>query len=53
VKVVERDVAGTRPFDAKVQADIREKLLKKYREAEYRRVVEDLWRKGAVRVIQE
>jgi peptidyl-prolyl cis-trans isomerase SurA len=53
VKVVEREAAGPRPFDAKVQADIREKLMKQYREAEYRRVVEDLWRKGAVRVIPE
>jgi parvulin-like peptidyl-prolyl isomerase len=53
VKVVERDVAGTKPFDAKVQGEIREKLMKQYREAEYRRVVEDLWRKGAVRVIPE
>jgi parvulin-like peptidyl-prolyl isomerase len=52
VKVVERDYAGTKPFDAKVQAEIREKILKQSREAEYRRVVEDLWRKGAVRVIQ-
>ena len=53
VKVVERDVAGPRPFDAKVQGEIREKLVRTAREAEYKRVVEDLWRKGAVRVIPE
>jgi peptidyl-prolyl cis-trans isomerase SurA len=52
VKVVERDTAGVKPFDAKVQAEIREKILKQQREAEYKRVVEDLWRKGAVQVIQ-
>jgi peptidyl-prolyl cis-trans isomerase SurA len=53
VKVVERDVAGPRPFDAKVQGEIREKLVRVAREAEYKRVVEDLWRNGAVRVIPE
>jgi parvulin-like peptidyl-prolyl isomerase len=52
VKVVERDYAGTRPFDVKVQNQIREKLLKQYREAEYQRLIEELWRKGGVRVIE-
>jgi len=52
VKVAEREVGGLRPFDAKVQAEIRDKLMKQMRETEYRRVVEDLWRKGAVRVIE-
>jgi parvulin-like peptidyl-prolyl isomerase len=52
VKVVERDFAGVRPFDAKVQGEIRERLLRQYREIEYQRLVEDLWRKGPVRVIE-
>jgi parvulin-like peptidyl-prolyl isomerase len=52
VKVVERDYAGPRPFDAKVQAEIRDKLLKQQREAEYKRLVEELWRNTAVRIIE-
>jgi hypothetical protein len=52
VKVVERDHAGTRPFDDKVQAEVREKLLKQYRQEEYRKMVADLWWKAPVRVIQ-
>jgi len=52
VKVAERDYAGTRPFDIKVQNQIREKLLRHYREDEYHRLIEELWRKGAVRVIE-
>jgi peptidyl-prolyl cis-trans isomerase SurA len=53
VKVVEREHAGTRPFDPKVQAEIREKLTKRLREQEYRRLVEELWRKAAIRVLDE
>ncbi|HSQ56524.1 MAG TPA: peptidyl-prolyl cis-trans isomerase [Gemmata sp.] len=52
VKVVERDYVDLRPFDAKVQTEIREKILRKAREEEYHRLVEDLWRMGAVRVIR-
>jgi peptidyl-prolyl cis-trans isomerase SurA len=51
VKVAEREYAGVRAFDAKVQGEIREKLMRQYREAEYQRLVEELWRKGGVRVI--
>jgi len=51
VKVVERQYAGLRPFDTQVQSEIRDKLTRQYREAEYQRLVEDLWRKGPVRVI--
>jgi len=51
VKVVEREYAGVRTFDAKVQNQIREKLLKQYREAEYKKLIEELWRKGGVQVI--
>ncbi len=51
VKVVEREYAGVRTFDVKVQNQVREKLLKQYREAEYQKLIEELWRKGGVRVI--
>jgi peptidyl-prolyl cis-trans isomerase SurA len=52
VKVAEREYAGIRAFDVKAQHQIREKLLRQYREAEYHRLIEELWRKGAVRVIE-
>lgn len=50
VKVTERDVAGVRPFDAKVQADIRNKLTDQLLKQERDRVVEDLWRRSAVTI---
>lgn len=52
VKVTERQVAGVRPFDAKLQAEIREKLMRKMRADEYGRLVEELWRQGVVRVLE-
>jgi len=52
VKVVKREYAGQRPFDAKVQDEVREKLLKKYRESEEQKMIEELWRKGPVRIIE-
>lgn len=52
VKVAEREYAGPRPFDAKLQNEVRDKLFRKYREAETARLVETLWRNGGVRVIQ-
>lgn len=51
VKIAERDYAGVRPFDPKVQIEVREKLLKQFREVEYKRMIEELWRKGPVRLI--
>jgi hypothetical protein len=50
--VSERDHAGAGAFDVKVQNQIREKLLRKYREDEYHKLIEELWRKGGVRVIE-
>lgn len=50
VKVTERDVAGVRPFDAKVQADVRNKLTDQLLKQERDRVVEDLWRRSAVTI---
>ena len=52
VKVVERQVAGVRPYDEKLQAEIREKLMRKMRADEYTRLVEELWRKGVVKVLE-
>jgi parvulin-like peptidyl-prolyl isomerase len=53
VKVVERDYAGVRPFDAKIQAEIREKLNDAMYEADRAKLIEDLWRKGVVRVLHD
>lgn len=53
VKVVERDVAGVRPFDAKVQADVRNKLTDNLVKLERDKVVGDLWRRSAVTVIDK
>lgn len=53
VKVVERDYAGVRPFDAKLQGEIREKLNRQLYEADEAKMIEELWRKGVVRVIEE
>ena len=53
IKVIERDYAGVRPFDAKIQGEIRDKLTKELHAAEYKKLVEELWRKGVVRVVEE
>ncbi len=53
VKVVERDYAGVQPFDTAVQSKIREKLTRATLEVEYKKLVEELWRKGVVRVFEE
>ncbi len=52
VKVVERDRAGVRPFDEKTQSEIRAKLLKELHTREYQKLVEDLWRRSVVRVLE-
>jgi parvulin-like peptidyl-prolyl isomerase len=52
IKVVERDVAGPRPFDEKTQAEIKRKLTDKLHEQEYKKIVDDLWRKGGVWIIE-
>jgi peptidyl-prolyl cis-trans isomerase SurA len=53
VKVLERDYAGVRPFDQTVQNAIRNKLDEQLYEADRAKMVEDLWRKGVVRVVEE
>lgn len=53
VKVAERDYAGTRPFDETTQGEIKIKLLKQLQDREYKKLVEDLWRRSVVRIIDE
>ena len=52
VKVVERNKGGTRPFDAKVQTEIRNKLSRQVQEREYAKLVDELWRKYRPRAIE-
>lgn len=49
VKVVAREDAGRLPYTQQVQDDIREKLMRKLQEAEYQRIVGELWQRGVVR----
>ncbi|HEX4610888.1 MAG TPA: peptidyl-prolyl cis-trans isomerase, partial [Urbifossiella sp.] len=49
VKVVERQESALRPFDQTVQDEIREKLMRQLLEAEHKRMVAELWRRGVVR----
>jgi len=51
VKVLEREVAGTRPFDEKTQMFIRGKLAAMIQKTEYEKLIDDLWRKTTVKVI--
>jgi hypothetical protein len=52
VKVLERDVAGIRPFDDKTQTAIRNRLTAQVQKVEYDRLIEDLWRKTTVKVVE-
>ena len=52
VKVVERDYSGVRPFDADLQNKIRDKITRAQMEIEYNKLVDELWRKGVVRVFE-
>ncbi len=51
VKVVEREVAGVRPFDEKVQTYIRNKLTALAQKAEYDKLIYDLRMKTTVKLI--
>ena len=53
IKVVERDYAGVMPFDSKVQGKIRDKLNDAIFDAEAKKMIDELWRKGVVRVLEE
>jgi hypothetical protein len=51
VKVLERDVAGMRPFDETTQSAIRARLAALAQKAEYEKLIETLWRKTTVKVM--
>lgn len=51
LKVTEREYAGVKPFDEKVQAEIRRKMTRQLQEREYKRMVEDLWWKAPPRIV--
>jgi parvulin-like peptidyl-prolyl isomerase len=53
VKVVQREYAGVRPFDPKLQSEIRDKMNKELSDLNEAKMVEELWRKGVVRVVEE
>jgi peptidyl-prolyl cis-trans isomerase SurA len=50
VKVVTRDYAGRRPFDAACQTDVRRKLQNLLADREYKRIVDDLKKKATIQV---
>lgn len=50
VKVVQREFAGRRPFDAACQADVRRKLQNTIADREYKRIVEELKKKATIQV---
>jgi len=53
VRVLERDTAGARPLDEKLQGDIRNKLSDLAFKSERDKMVRDLWRKSTVTVVGE
>lgn len=53
IRVVDRQYAGVRPFDAKVQDEIRDKLQRKHQEQEYYRLIAELWRTGGVQIVTD
>jgi peptidyl-prolyl cis-trans isomerase SurA len=52
VKVLEREYAGARPLDDKVQNECRTKLKRIYREEDKKKMIEELWRKATVQVFE-
>jgi parvulin-like peptidyl-prolyl isomerase len=52
VKVTERIHAGVKPFDERVQTEIKAKLLQQIQEAERAKLIEDLWRKTTVKIAE-
>ncbi len=51
VKVFDREYAGVRPFDEKVQTFARAALIGRMQDREKEKLADDLWRKAAVRII--
>lgn len=52
VKVTERVAAGVKPFDEKVQAEIKGKLMQQVQETERAKLIEELWRKTTVKIVE-
>lgn len=52
VKVVEREQAGVKPFDDKTQALIRQKLMAQAKEKAQAKLIEELWRKTTVKIVE-
>ena len=53
VKVTERQVAGIRPFDEKLQSEIRARLMDQASKAERDKYVAELWRKIGVTIVDQ
>ncbi|OWK46538.1 Peptidyl-prolyl cis-trans isomerase PpiD [Fimbriiglobus ruber] len=53
VKVVDRQVAGVRPLDKKLQDEIRARIATQLNKAEYDKLIEELWRRTTVKVVEE
>ena len=53
VKVVERDYESVLPFDSKVQTKIRDKMNESLYEINAKRMIEELWRKGVIQVLED
>jgi hypothetical protein len=51
LKIAERENAGMKPFDEKTQTAIRGMLFEQMQKFEYTRLVDGLWRTGAVQII--
>jgi parvulin-like peptidyl-prolyl isomerase len=52
VKVVEREFAGVKPFDDKLQIEVRRRVQMEQQNKEYKVLVEKLWRSGVVKVVE-
>lgn len=52
VKIAEREYAGVKPFDDKVQMEVRRRIQFEQQNTEYKRLVEKLWRSGVVQVVE-
>jgi parvulin-like peptidyl-prolyl isomerase len=53
VKVVERQTAGLRPFDEKVQGECRQKAAAKVVIREKEKLIDELWRKYKPTVVED
>ncbi len=51
IKVLEREQAGRKPFDATTQTAIRAKLIQQFQQSEVQRLIDELWRKTTVEFV--